>query len=175
MTEGATVSWAETILSCFKAHDIRLVTYVPDKVLVPLIDGVRADDYFTPLTATREEEAIGIVSGAVLGGMRGVVLMQSSGFGNTVNALASLAAPFGLPVVMVISERGVLGEFNAVQVPISRVLRPALDALGITHVTLERQEDVEFVVSRTIQQSHLTQAPAALILSPLLTGGKNDG
>ena len=43
--------------------------------------------------------------------------MQSSGFGNSVNALASLVVPYQLPVVLVISERGTLGEFNAVQVP----------------------------------------------------------
>lgn len=168
------MTWSDTILACFKEQGIRLVAYVPDKVLIPLIDGVRDDDAFVGLTATREEEAIGIVSGAFLGGLRGAVMMQSSGFGNTVNALASLAVPYQIPLPMVISERGVLGEFNAVQVPISRTLRPALDALGIPHVTLTREDEVEFAVSRTIKQCHQTHSPAALILSPLLTGGKED-
>lgn len=168
------MTWSETILACFKANGVRLVCYVPDKVLVPLIDGALADDAFTTVTATREEEGVGIVCGADMAGMRGVLMMQTSGFGNTVNALASLAVPYQIPLLMVISERGVLGEFNPVQTPIVRALRPTMDALGIFHTTLSRLDEVEFLADRTIAQCFQTQSPAALILSPLLTGGKQD-
>ena len=168
------MDWNATLLDCFRASDVRLVAYVPDKVLVPLIDGAHGDDFFTTFSATREEEAVGIVAGSLLGGKRGAVLMQSSGFGNAINALASLAVPYQLPLVLVISERGVLGEFNAVQVPIARTLRPVLDALAIPHVTLARPDELRFTVERTLAQAYRTQAPAALILSPLLTGGKNE-
>ena len=167
--------WSGTMIKCFTERGIRLVTYVPDKVLIPLIDGFRTHPGVTAFSATREEEAVGIAAGASLGGAPSAVLMQSSGFGNTPNALASLLVPYQLPVMLVISERGVLGEFNAVQVPISRVIRPALDALGIQHVTLERDDEVEFLVTRSVHQAHRTQQPAALILSPRLTGGKMEG
>ena len=164
--------WAGTTLQCFKKHGIRLVTYVPDKVLVPLIDGAQADPHFTAFSATREDEAVGIACGGSLGGMPAAVLMQSSGFGNVPNALASLVAPYQIPIILISTERGVLGEFNAVQVPISRVIRPTLDALGIPHATLAREDEVEFLVGRTLHQAHRTQQPAALLLSPMLTGGK---
>jgi sulfopyruvate decarboxylase alpha subunit len=167
--------WSGTMIKAFTGQGIRFVTYVPDKVLIPLIDGFQAHSKVTAFSATREEEAVGIAAGASLGGAPSAVLMQSSGFGNIPNALASLLVPYQLPVVLVISERGVLGEFNAVQVPISRVIRPALDALGIPHVTLEREDEVEFLVTRSIHQCHRTQQPAALILSPRLTGGKMEG
>ena len=156
------------MLDCLKEHEFSLAVYVPDKVLIPLIDGIHGDSHFEPVTASREEEAIGIAGGAVLGGTNALVMMQSSGFGNVPNALASFAAPYQLPVVMIISERGVLGEFNSVQVPISRVLRPTLDALGIPHSTLSRMDEVEFIVHRTLSQALQTQQPAALIISPLL-------
>lgn len=169
------MDWAETVLGCLKEQQVRLMVYVPDHVLVPLIDGANADAHWTAFTATREEEAIGIACGADMGGMRAVVLMQSSGFGNILNALASLAVPYQLPLLMIISERGVLGEFNAVQMPIARAIRPALDALGIPHVTLEHREDLAFLVGRMAKQCFATHTPTALILSPLLTGGKTDG
>jgi len=51
-------------------------------------------------------------------------------------------------------------------------VRPVLDALAIESHTLQRLDEVEFVIDRTIKQAFATQAPAALILSPLLTGGK---
>ncbi|MHB8645987.1 MAG: thiamine pyrophosphate-binding protein, partial [Thermomicrobiales bacterium] len=94
------MQWAEMVLANLKEHNVRLMTYVPDNMLIPLIDGAHADAHFIAFTATREEEAIGIACGADMAGMRAVVLMQSSGFGNTVNALASLAVPYQLPLLM---------------------------------------------------------------------------
>jgi sulfopyruvate decarboxylase alpha subunit len=168
------VNWAETTVQSLIETGVRLVTYVPDNMLVPLIAGFRADERMTVFSSTREEEAIGIACGAFLGGKRAVVMMQSSGFGNIPNALASLAVPYQIPVLMIITERGALGEYNSVQVPITRVIRPTLDALGIPHYTLNRADEVEFVARRIASQCFNTQQPAALILSSLLTGGKQD-
>ena len=168
------MDWSATILAAFRAQDVRLVAYVPDKVLIPLIDCAHDDAFFTAFSATREEEAVGIVAGAALGGRRGAVLMQSSGFGNAINALASLAVPYQVPLLLVISERGILGEFNSVQVPIARTVRPVLDALAIPYVTLSREDELAFTVERTIAQVYHTQTSAALLLSPLLTGGTNE-
>jgi sulfopyruvate decarboxylase TPP-binding subunit len=124
------------------------------------------------LAATREEEALGIVTGAWMGGMRGIVLMQTSGFATLPNVLASLALPYQIPLLMLISERGTLGEFNIGQVMVCRTMRPILDSLGIEHHTITRMDELDFVADRSIKQALATQAPTALILSPLLTGGK---
>jgi sulfopyruvate decarboxylase alpha subunit len=168
------LGWADAMLQCLKQNDVRLCVYVPDEVLTPLIRGAESDAGMTTFAATREEEAIGIVAGAALAGTRGVVLMQSSGFGNSVNALASLAVPYQLPVLMIIGERGVLGEFNPVQVPISRTIRPVLDALGISHRTLDRADEFVPAANAMIRQCFRTNTPAAMMITPLLTGGKDD-
>ena len=165
-------AWHEIVRDVFKQNQVKLVTYVPDNVLRPLIDAVRADKDFISFSCAREEEAVGVVSGAWMAGMRGVVLMQTSGFATLANAIASLAVPFQIPVVMMISERGTLGEFNLGQAMVCRTMRPVLDSLAMEHHTIERLDQVEFITDRTIKQAVQTQAPAALILSPLLTGGK---
>ena len=170
--ESAQRKWHEVVRDTLKANDVRLVTFVPDNVLRPLIEGVHADPFFTAFTATREEEAVGIVAGAWMGGMRGIVLMQTSGFATLPNVLASLAVPFQIPVMMMVSERGTLGEFNIGQAMVARTMRPALDSLGMEHHTLSRLDEVEFIVDRSIRQAVATQAPVCWILSPLLTGGK---
>lgn len=164
--------WHAIVHETLKRNQVRLVTYVPDRVLTPLITGMHADAFFTAIPTTREEEAVGIVAGAWMGGMRGVVLMQTSGFATLPNAIASLAVPFQIPLLMIVSERGTLGEFNLGQALVCRVMRPVLDSLAVESHTLQRLDEVEFVVDRTIKQAFATQAPAALILSPLLTGGK---
>src|SRR6266849_4652188 len=138
-------AWHDIVLQTLKQNDIPLVTYVPDRVLTTLIRNLHADPFFTTFPTAREEEAVGIVSGAWMGGTRGAVLMQTSGFATLANALASL---------------------------VCRTMRPVLDALAVEHHTATRLDEFEFIVDRSIKQAIATQAPVALILSPLLTGGK---
>jgi len=164
--------WYEVIRATFKANDVRLITYVPDRVLTPLIKAIHADPFFTAFVTAREEEAVGILTGAWMGGMRGALLMQTSGFATLPNVLASLTVPCQIPTIMVVSERGTLGEFNLGQTMVCRTMRPVLDSLAMEHHTITRQDELEFIVDRSIRQAVSTQAPVALILSPLLTGGK---
>ena len=162
-------AWHEIVVKVLKAHQVKLVAYVPDNVLAPLIRALHADPFFTVLAPAREEEAVGIVTGAYMGGTRGIVLMQTSGFATLPNALASLVVPYRIPLLMMISERGTLGDHQLGQVMVCRTMRPILDSMGIENFGIERLDDVEFVVDRMIQQAFSTQAPAAMILSPLLT------
>ncbi len=165
-------TWHSIIHATLKAHDVKLVPYVPDNVLRPLIERIHADPFFTAFACTREEEAVGIASGAWMGGMKSIVLMQTSGFATLANVLASLPVPFQIPVLLLVSERGTLGEFNIGQALVARTMRPVLDSIAMEHHTLRRLDEVEFTVDRTIRQAVATQQPACLILSPLLTGGK---
>jgi sulfopyruvate decarboxylase alpha subunit len=165
-------TWHGIVLDTLKRNDIRIIPYVPDRVLTTLIKSLHADPFFTTFAAAREEEAVGIVSGAWMGGVRGTVLMQTSGFATLANVLASLAIPYQIPLIMIVSERGTLGEFNYGQSLVCRTMRPVLDSLAMEHHTITRLDELEFIVDRSIKQAITTQAPVALILSPLLTGGK---
>ncbi len=165
-------AWHAILHRVLTANEVRLCAYVPDRVLTPLIQAMHDDPGIIALATTREEEALGIVCGAWMGGMRGVLAMQTSGFATLPNALASLAVPSQIPVVMLVSERGTLGEFNLGQAMVCRTMRPVLEALGIEHHTITRQDELAFIADRSIKQAVATRAPCALILSPLLTGGK---
>jgi len=165
-------SWHAITQETLRRNQVRLATYVPDRVLTPLIRALHDDPDFTAFATTREEEALGILVGAWMGGMRGVLLMQTSGFATLANVLASLAVPYQIPLIMIVSERGTLGEFNLGQAMVCRTMRPVLQSLGIEHHTITRIDELEFILDRSIKQAIATQAPACLILSPLLTGGK---
>ena len=60
-------------------------------------------------------------------------MLQSSGLGNSINALTSLLVPYQIPVLIVISMRGDAGEWNAAQVPMGRAVAPICDAIGLPH------------------------------------------
>ena len=163
------MSWHASVVKALKANEVRLVTYIPDNVLSPLIDAVHADPWFRVICPAREEEAVGIVAGAWMAGMRGITLMQTSGFATLANVLASLIVPYQIPALLLISERGTLGDHQLGQAIVCRTMRPVLQTLGIEHFAIERLEDVEFVVGSMAKQAYATQAPAAVILSPLVT------
>ena len=123
-------NWHVPIVRALKDNDVRLIVYVPDNVLRPLIEAAHADDFFTTFTATREEEAVGIVCGAAMAGLRGIVLMQTSGFATLANVLASLAVAAQIPALLMVSERGTLGDFQIAQAITARAMRPILQSLG---------------------------------------------
>src|SRR3954466_7575805 len=151
-------SWHGIVLQALKRNDISLVPYVPDRVLTTLIKNLHADPFFTTFPVAREEEAVGIVAGAWMGGVRSAVLMQTSGFATLANALASLAVPYQIPLIMFVSERGTLGEFNFGQALVCRTMRPVLASLAIEHHTITDIDALKFIVDRSIKQAVATQA-----------------
>src|SRR5437763_1242112 len=88
-----------------------------------------ADRNMKTTVLTTEEEGIGLLCGAWLGGERGALLMQSSGVGNCINTL-SLAIACGFPMLMLVTMRGEWGEFNPWQVPMGQIASPTLRRSG---------------------------------------------
>ncbi|MFN0114456.1 MAG: hypothetical protein ACKVPY_07255 [Paracoccaceae bacterium] len=170
--EAPAPRWHELVIAALKENEVKLVVYVPDNVLRPLLEAIHADPYFTCFPVAREEEGLGIVCGAWMAGMRGVLLMQTSGFATLANVLASLPCAAQIPALMIVSERGTMGEFNLGQSLVWRTMRPVLDAVAVNHQTITRLDECLFIAERTMRQAFSTQAPACIILSALLTGGK---
>jgi sulfopyruvate decarboxylase alpha subunit len=156
-----------------RRNDIQLFATVPDYIVSQVLDHLWEDRDCTVVTATREEEALGILTGAWLGGRRGALLMQNSGLGNCINTLGSLNVAAQLPVVLVISHRGDLGEFNPAQVPVGQATERILDALGIRHVMARSIADLEAQADGLIKLGYTQSLPVAFILPAQLTGGKS--
>jgi Thiamine pyrophosphate enzyme, N-terminal TPP binding domain len=78
-------NWPNLVFQKLREFGIRHVTYVPDSGHARLIELCQAAADMAPTVLTTEEEGIGILAGAWLGGERGVLLMHSSGVGNCVN------------------------------------------------------------------------------------------
>ena len=168
------MTWTDIVLKRLKANRLQVVCYVPDIVIAPLIAGVELDPFFTVVPLTREEEGVGVLNGFYLGGQRGTLMMQVSGLGNSINGLSSLAIPYQIPFLMLISQRGELGEFNAAQIAIGRAARPILDTLGIQHFTLRRIDEVAVLMDGAIKTDYTAQQPVALFISTEMAGWKKE-
>lgn len=168
------MTWSQQITQLLKDYDIRFLSYVPDAIGEQILKHAREDDFFDLLPLAREEEGIGVVTGQYVGGSRGAVLMPTSGIGNAVNALASLAIPYEIPLPMFIGWRGDLGEFNPAQVPMGQALRPVLDSLNIPSFMLTRPEEVNTVVDGALKLAFTHERPVAVIISTQLAGWKDE-
>jgi sulfopyruvate decarboxylase subunit alpha len=168
--EAASPDWARAVGAGLWASGSRDVVFVPDNPLSCILRVLRADyrDVRT-IGATREEEAVGIAAGLYLGGGRPTVMMQSSGLGNSLNAIGSLLVAYQIPVLLVVSMRGDPGEWNWAQVPLGRAVPQILEAVGIQHLTAERADSAEEAVRLAAKLAFETRSPAACLLPSRLT------
>src|SRR5215468_2702537 len=102
---AAGADWRDQIFEVLQAHDVRQVYHVPDAGHSRLIERCQRSNAMRTVPLTTEEEGIALAAGAWLGGQRSVLLMQSSGVGNTINML-SLIRACRFPMLMLITMRG---------------------------------------------------------------------
>lgn len=165
-------SWGKHMADVLRRNGIRLFTTVPDYIVSQSLEHLAGDAGCRVITVCREEEGLGILSGAYLAGERGALIMQNSGLGNCVNTLGSFNVASQIPVVLVMSHRGDLAEFNPAQVPIGQAAERILDALDIRHVTPRSIADLEAQADGLIKLAYTRRLPVAFILPAELTGGK---
>ena len=166
------MQWPEKILALLKQYQIEFINYVPDAIGEKLLRLAREDQSLDLLALTREEEGVGVAAGQALCGKRGALLMPTSGFGNAINALASLPIPYRLPIPMIIGLRGDLGEFNGTQVMMGQALPQIMDAMRIPTFSLTREDEVEMITEGFLRVCYSTESPAALLITTQLAGWK---
>src|SRR2546425_10129522 len=121
--------WPQEVHRALGRAQVRIVGYVPDAGHSRLIELCQGDRKMLSVVLTTEEEGIGLAAGAWLGGEKSVLLMQSSGVGNVINA-AGLLKTCRIPLLMIVTMRGEAGEFNSWQVPLGQAAPALLQATG---------------------------------------------
>lgn len=119
----------------------------------------------THAPAAREEDALGITCGAALSGVRAVCLMQSAGALNTEGTLATLAMAYGVPVVLIVADRGHLGDVTIAHFEKARAFRPFLSALRIPYYELRADFRERDQIEQAFQMAEIGQKPVALLIT----------
>jgi len=102
----------------------------PDSWLAPLL--THADEQgIRVLPVSREEEGLAVAAGIAIGGGRACLAIQNAGFLSMGNTIATLVEPYGVPIVMLISQRGTLGDGSVYQAPKGRRTPKVLDAFDL--------------------------------------------
>jgi len=167
-------SWPDAVHAQFRRVGIRQVGYVPDAGHSRLIELCQDDPGIADVVLTTEEEGVGLVAGAALGGQRAALLMQSSGVGNCVN-MFSLLRNCGFGCVVLVTMRGEFGEFNQWQVPMGSITEEVLRLAGFLTYRIENAEDVDDIVGAGCDMAFDGNLQVAILLSQRLIGRKQWG
>jgi sulfopyruvate decarboxylase alpha subunit len=164
--------WPEAIHRELAAAQIRVVGYVPDAGHKRLIELCQADKSMRAVVLSTEEEGIGLAAGAWLGGARSVLLMQSSGVGNVINALGTIKE-CRFPLVTIVTMRGEEGEFNPWQVPMGQATRTVLEAMGTVVHRPGTADEIAPTVNAALRLAYNSYACVAVLIPQRVIGIKS--
>ena len=163
--------WPEEVYGLLREAGVEQFAYVPDAGHDYLIKRSIADPDVHAIALTTEEEGVGLLAGAHLGGSRGVLLMQSSGVGNCINLLSLIRAG-RFPFLTLISMRGDFGEGNPWQIPMGQSTQPVLEACDVTCLRIDSPAEVASTINAAITMAFQNEMPIAVLLGQRLLGAK---
>jgi sulfopyruvate decarboxylase alpha subunit len=167
----AASNWPEAIYRNLKRSGIGQVGFVPDAGHSRLIELCVEDPGIEDVVLTTEEEGVGLVAGAALGGQRCALLMQSSGVGNCVN-MFSILRSCGFPCLVLITMRGEFAEFNPWQVPMGSITEPVLKLCGFLTYRVDAPAEVDDIVAAGCDMAFDGNLSVAVLLGQRLIGRK---
>jgi sulfopyruvate decarboxylase subunit alpha len=156
----------QQIVKIIQDTGVDLVCSVPCNLLGTIMAQLNAGPV-RHVPVTREEEGVGIAAGAALAGKRPLLLMQNSGLGNCVNALASLTGLYELPLFLLMTHRGGVSERIAAQKPMGAAAPRVLDALGIPSLLISKETDLE-QLEASMRSAYADSCVRAAFLQPEL-------
>ena len=155
---------SKVIYDALKACGVRLVSALPETWLVHLVALADEDPEVLMVRLAKEEEGIGISAGAHLAGVKSALLMQNHGFLASINGIVSLAQLYRIPLLMLISYRGEMGEAHPWQTEGGMVTEPVLQALRIPYERLDHPDHVHDRIRKAQTLAEAALRPVALLL-----------
>ena len=164
------MSISQKIVDGLIEHNVNFVTTVPCKQLAGVIEIIEKTPQMLHVPSNKEDEGMGLCAGAWMGGMRPCIIMQNTALGVTVNTLATLIQFYQMPLPMIISYRGELGERVACQVEMAVHTKALLDQLHIQTYHFHKPGDVE-EIGAIIKHTFMSRKPTAILTDSNFWGG----
>jgi sulfopyruvate decarboxylase subunit alpha len=158
----ATAENADKIIRALKRAGVNFVASLPDASLVPLVEGFDKDNDIIHVPLSREEEGVGVCTGANLGGKRCALMMQNAGLLNACNALTTTARQIEIPMLLLVLYAGALNDMAFPMLGL--VTEPVLGALGIPHYVLDNLDDAPNLFAGALVQAYNAQRPVAVLM-----------
>ena len=158
-------SAVDKVIGGLKAAGVSVACYLPDSLLKELYPALDRDNDIRTIRVTNEGEGAAICAGIWLSGKRAVLVMENSGLRASIEPLARIGMGAGIPVVMLMSYRGDLGENNWWAIPHGMTMEPLLAAMRIPYRLVDREDEIARAIQDAFTWSHTAYYHAAVVLS----------
>ena len=156
----------ESILLALKEAKVEFVVAVPDIVTCDeLLWPIARKQPFKLVNVCKEDEGVSICAGLSYANKRAVLLIQHTGFLDSINAIRVMGMDYQLPIVMMIGLQGLEkdrapadSDQNGV-----RIVEPILKAMDIQYQILTGTADVAGVPV-SIEEAYATSQPLAFLI-----------
>jgi sulfopyruvate decarboxylase alpha subunit len=133
----------EEIIKGIQMVDPDHFIYIPCSTVKSIINYVEQSDRMKAFPVSREEDGIGIAAGLKLANARPLVLIQDTGIGNSILALTAFCMAYHVPITLLVTRRGGMGEINSAVHYFSEPLPRILDNAGIQTFRLDYRVPLE--------------------------------
>ena len=160
----------DQIVDSLVRNKVEFVTTVPCKQLAGVIEGIENNKSIMHVPSNKEDEGMGLCAGAFMGGKHPAIIMQNTALGVTFNTLVSLTQFYNMPLPMIISYRGEIGERVAIQAEMAVHTKALLAQMNIQTYHFHKPEDVEELDS-ILNHTYMTRKPTAILTDSNFWGG----
>ena len=163
---------SQAIIDGLEAIDPEYVIHLPSSTLKSIINHCLERPNTNTFPIPLEQEGVGILSGLVLAGRRAVMIIQDNGIGNLLTALTTFPQAYHIPQLMIVSQRGGLGEYNSMIHVFCEHVEDILEAANIRYFKLDGKVPLEEwprTVSRAYEYAQITHRPMMVLCN--LMGG----
>lgn len=154
----------QEVLAGLKDAGVSLACYLPDSLFRGLYPALDSDPDIRTIRVTNEGEGAAICGGVFLSGKRAVLVMENSGLRASIEPLARMGMGAGIPVVMVMSYRGELGENNWWAIPHGMTMEPLLGAMRIPYRVVTKKAEIRRAISDAYHWSYSAYYHSAVCL-----------
>lgn len=154
------------IIAALKQAGVGHVAALPDiTTSAGLLWPLSRDRDLRLIRLCKEDEGVSICAGLAYCDLRAVLLMQQTGFFDSINAIRAIGVEYSQPICMLI---GLLQKEPDRRPAESarygvRIVEPILDAMGIDHLCIEEPGDVD-AIPPAIERAYAESRPLAMLI-----------
>lgn len=152
------------------ACGIELVASLPDNWIAEVIRAFDRDQRFRHVPVNREESAIGLCSGAFLGGTGSVALMGASGLMTVIYAITKINYTYEIPVLMLITLRGAPGDHHKHHVSNGLYLLPVMDSISLPYMIIDSRDKLADIQTAYLHSRTIGRPVVAVLTRSVLRG-----
>jgi len=155
------------IIDAVKSSGIEFVLSVPDITTSSgLLAPIANDKALRLVRVCKEDECIGIASGLSYADKRALILIQHTGFLDSINAIRGIAIEYKQPICMMIGLLQHDPDFTPRESPRYgvRIVEPILDDMGIKHHVINVDADVA-QIQPAIEAAYRQSQPVAFLVA----------